>query len=79
MILKYFKGMEYISSGDLLTNMQADPEPIPRKAVTFICAEVLLGLNFLHKQRIIYRDLKQENILVLPGLVKHRNNEKELF
>ena len=66
--------MEYVSSGDLLSNMEADPEPIPRKAVTFLCAEVVLGLNFLHKNRIIYRDLKQENILVLPGkliIVQH--------
>ena len=62
-----FSAMEYIASGDLLSNMEADETPIPRAAVTHICAEVILGINFLHKNQIIYRDLKQENILVLPG------------
>ena len=46
-----------------------DPSSIPRKAVTFILAEVLLGLHYLHRHRIIYRDLKLENLLVEPGKI----------
>ena len=45
----------------------SDSSSIPRKAVTFILAEVLLGLHYLHRHRIIYRDLKMENLLVEPG------------
>ena len=62
--------MEYAECGNLLSNMQANKLAIPKTAVVFIAAEVLEGLNFLHSNKIVYRDLKHENVLVMPGLCK---------
>ena len=53
-----------------------DSSSIPRKAVTFILAEVLLGLHYLHRHRIIYRDLKMENLLVEPGKINKSNDRQ---
>jgi len=59
--------MEYFECGDLLRNMESDKNAIPKSSVIFISAEVLEGLDFLHSNNIVYRDLKHENILVKSG------------
>lgn len=33
-------------------------------AMQFVLAEILLGLEHLHAQGVVYRDLKPENVLV---------------
>lgn len=61
--------MEYISGGDLMLHIQREPFT-PRRA-KFYAAEVLLALEYFHKQGIIYRDLKLDNImLTLDGHIK---------
>ncbi|PWZ01971.1 hypothetical protein BCV70DRAFT_54197 [Testicularia cyperi] len=61
--------MEYISGGDLMLHIQREPFT-PRRA-KFYAAEVLLALEYFHKQGIIYRDLKLDNILLtLDGHIK---------
>lgn len=61
--------MEYISGGDLMLHIQRE-QFTPRRA-KFYAAEVLLALEYFHKQGIIYRDLKLDNILLtLDGHVK---------
>lgn len=44
---------------------------IPEKIIAYICKEVIKGLNCLHKQNRIHRDIKSDNILIsLNGAVK---------
>jgi classical protein kinase C len=61
--------MEYVSGGDLMLHIQRE-QFTPRRA-KFYAAEVLLALEYFHKEGIIYRDLKLDNImLTLDGHVK---------
>ena len=61
--------MEYVSGGDLMLHIQRE-QFTPRRA-RFYAAEVLLALEYFHKQGIVYRDLKLDNILLtLDGHVK---------
>ncbi|CAD7064648.1 unnamed protein product [Tilletia caries] len=61
--------MEYVSGGDLMLHIQREPFT-PRRA-KFYATEVLLAVEHFHKQGIIYRDLKLDNILLtLDGHVK---------
>ena len=61
--------MEYISGGDLMLHIQRDQ--FNRERAKFYACEVLLALEYFHKQGIIYRDLKLDNILLtLDGHIK---------
>lgn len=57
--------VEYCPGGDLhrLTQIQPD-KSFSESAIRFYAAEVILALEHLHGQGIVYRDLKPENILV---------------
>ncbi|BGO95625.1 hypothetical protein NBRC10512_006792 [Rhodotorula toruloides] len=61
--------MEYVSGGDLMLHIQRE-QFTPRRA-KFYAAEVLLALEYFHKNGIVYRDLKLDNILLtLDGHIK---------
>lgn len=55
--------MEYCPGGDLGI-MIARGGRIPEELAKIYCAEILLSLEYLHKQGIVYRDLKPDNIVL---------------
>ncbi|XP_058159198.1 serine/threonine-protein kinase N2 isoform X2 [Dasypus novemcinctus] len=61
--------MEYAAGGDLMMHIHTDVFSEPR--AVFYAACVVLGLQFLHEHKIVYRDLKLDNLLLdTEGFVK---------
>ncbi|KAG7266116.1 hypothetical protein CRUP_028118 [Coryphaenoides rupestris] len=61
--------MEYSAGGDLMMHIHTDVFTEPR--AMFYSACVVLGLQFLHDHKIVYRDLKLDNLLLdKDGYVK---------
>eukprot|EP01090_Pellita_catalonica_P009231 TRINITY_DN2028_c0_g1_i6.p1 TRINITY_DN2028_c0_g1~~TRINITY_DN2028_c0_g1_i6.p1 ORF type:complete len:402 (+),score=54.88 TRINITY_DN2028_c0_g1_i6:970-2175(+) len=60
---KLYFVMDYINGGELFFHLQREKKFSP-ELVRFYCAEIILGLDYLHKSGVVYRDLKPENILL---------------
>ncbi|NXY77610.1 PKN2 kinase, partial [Glareola pratincola] len=61
--------MEYTPGGDLMMRIHEDV--FPEHMARFYAACVVLGLQFLHEKKIVYRDLKLDNLLLdAEGFVK---------
>ena len=55
--------MDYMERGDLFCNLQGK-NSIRENDIKFYISCVVLALEFLHENKIVYRDLKLENLLV---------------
>lgn len=58
-----FLVMDFIEGGELFSLLRKS-QRFPNAVAKFYAAEVILALDYLHAQHIIYRDLKPENLLL---------------
>jgi serine/threonine protein kinase len=56
-------GMEFVQGGELFT-LLVRKRWLPEDEARFYLAEIALGIDHLHKQGIVWRDLKPENVLI---------------
>lgn len=57
--------LDFIGGGDLFYHLRTC-KTFPQETVRFWAAEIICALDTLHKQSIVYRDLKPENVLLEP-------------
>lgn len=80
--------LDYAECGDLLSliNKFFENDGLNEEMTRFITAEIVIALEYLHKNGIIYRDLKPQNILIDSeghikltdfGLAKSKFNSKQ--
>jgi len=62
---------EFVPGGDLHTVASVSQIGIPETVAKFYMSEILCALGYIHKQQLVLRDLKLENVMVdLTGHVK---------
>jgi hypothetical protein len=55
--------MEFVAGGELFNYIRAEGQ-FTNETTKYVSAEIILALQYLHNQDIIYRDIKPENLLV---------------
>ena len=64
----YYLATEYVNGGDLAMCLKKYKEkyntPFPENIVKYLMKQILDALNYMHKNKIVHRDLKLDNIMV---------------
>ena len=58
-----YLAFEYVQGGEIFRLLRKE-NLFPNDVALFYITEIVLALEYLHKQKIAYRDLKPENLLV---------------
>ena len=56
--------MEFVNGGELFYHLKQNKQGFEEDRAKFYAVEMLLALDYLHTQGVVYRDLKPENILI---------------
>lgn len=60
---KIYFVMNFIRGGELFTHLQSEKR-FKEERARFYAAQIISAIGYLHKKKIIYRDIKPENILM---------------
>ncbi|KAL4635569.1 hypothetical protein GN956_G12925 [Arapaima gigas] len=62
--------MEYVPGGSIASILQRFG-PLPEKVLALYTQQILEGVAYLHRNRVIHRDLKGNNVMLMPdGVIK---------
>ena len=56
--------MEYCDGGSIADIISATKQPLNEKELACIVKDTLKGLSYLHKNKLIHRDIKAGNVLL---------------